>query len=265
VASVQLVCSVCRDDEDGRRTGASGDETEEVSGRRVGPVEILDDEDRRRPSETFENAQEKLEHAPLAEGAAPLEVPDGTVASQFGKQTGELGAGRSENLVTIIGSQIPESLTKGLDDWGEGKVALTDLDTMTQVELGVSVVRSGRQLGHEPGLPHPCFAPNEYNVWPRLRRDASGAFGEPCDLVVSTNQAGTGDPGGHPQEHGIVGHHSEGARQLWPGGRRRAGQTSPSGDSSGPSCVSARCVLGTVRPLCACHRSAAGRSLHSSW
>ena len=89
VAAVQLVGAVGRDDEQRLVAERGGEEAQERARGRVGPVQVLDDQQHRGVArEPVEHREQRLEHARLVAAAArPL-----AAGAEAGQQRRQLGA-----------------------------------------------------------------------------------------------------------------------------------------------------------------------------
>ena len=104
MAPVEVVRAIGEDQRDRRVAQVADQEAEEVAGRAVGPVEILDDDDHRRdPGQPVQDAEQQFEQAAL--GGPGVEAGLGAVrrGTEVGDEPRELGTAVADDRVELVG------------------------------------------------------------------------------------------------------------------------------------------------------------------
>ncbi len=149
VAAVQLVRAVGRDQHEPLAPRGAQQEREEVAGRAVGPVEVLDDEhERRLVGHAPEQRQQHLEQARLGE----LRVAGGGGHPGLGQQPGQLGATLAGQLDHRLRAQLALQLPQRADDRGVGQLALAQLDAVAGQDARPGRASALRVLGRQAAL-----------------------------------------------------------------------------------------------------------------
>ena len=210
VPSVQVVGAVRRDDGDRPEEGPGEQEGEEVAGRPVGPVGVLDDDEERRllGSGVEERVHRLEEVGPLERGAVDAPGVGGQAAAlrgggedpASGLEAGQGGvaAGDGVDDVGQLGGEAAEHL-------GEGEVgqrAVAEVEAVAGDDL--PAVRDGdvAQLGEQPGLPDAGVSGEQH-----CRAGGAGGVGrdteergELAELGVTPDEGPAGG-GGHDVHH----------------------------------------------------------------
>ena len=108
VSPVQLVGPIGRDDEQAGAARVSGEEADEVAARRIGPVDVLEDEDERSfVRETKEELEHNLEEAGLVggRGQRPVALDTSLGRGEVRHEMRELDASGAKELVQPLRRQ----------------------------------------------------------------------------------------------------------------------------------------------------------------
>ncbi len=155
--SVELVAAVGDEDERARVRQAAGDVVEQLAGGRVGPVDVLDDEeqpalargDREQRDDGLEETELRLRR--VADRCV------GLVAAELGEELCKLTPGGAE-LVADPGRVLTrEVVADGLDEREVGEREL-GLAACAPENLPAEPLRAGGELGREPCLAHAGLA-----------------------------------------------------------------------------------------------------------
>ena len=139
VAAVQLVRPVGHEEHDAGVAQVPDEEREQVAGRPVGPVQVLDDEEDRRPfGEPLQQREDVLEQRPL--GRAHVERPGGrcdgglrlgpalaVARQQVGDQAGEAGSPGAGDPLEVVRRHAACPGPQRLDDRPERDPAVADV------------------------------------------------------------------------------------------------------------------------------------------
>ena len=203
VAAVQLVGAVAERDQHALVGEVAPQEGQEVAGRAVGPVDVLDDQDDRRvATEAVDRRQQGLEEPRLrlAVGLAALMLAGGYCAVAIG--IGQAGQQRRQ-LVARGGGKLQQrgvlgtdQRSQGADQRRVGQLAVAELDALAAEHACAVVARLAGQLAQQPRLPDARLAGHE-----RQRRAArvgvAHGLHERRELVVAADQAAADGGGGH--------------------------------------------------------------------
>jgi hypothetical protein len=201
MASVELVGAVGQQEHDGGVAQVAHEEAEQVAGRAIRPVEVLDHEEDGRPrGEPLEDAEEQLEHPALGRLDAqtgPRVVDHGTEIRHEARQ---LGPARAEDGFDVRGRRPADQTAQGLDDRGIGQGAVSEQDAAALEHLGAGGPGPLPELRHQPRLADPRLAGEERRAALPVHRPAERRL-EASELVDATDQDGTGDAGGHAPDY----------------------------------------------------------------
>ena len=175
MAPVQLVGAVGGDDEQALRTQACGQEREDVTGRAVRPVEILEDEDDRRArAESPEEGEEPLEQARLCPIGATGTGTRRRVRPSSGtrRASSPVDASRSSpRSGRGRGRARAEPAAIGANGSASSPPRLTQAPSRT---IAPRVARARSELRHEPSLADARLATDEDDRGGAVRRPPSG-------------------------------------------------------------------------------------------
>ncbi len=150
VAAVQLVGPVGRDDDDPLGPQAAGEEAEEGAGRVVGPVDVLDPEQRRAlGAEPRDQLEEGVEEPPLRLAALALGLGRGLADRRV--EAGELGPGGAGELVEDRRAG-PLQRAQRRDQRRVGELVVAELDAGATDHRGAVLLRPGDHLAQQPRL-----------------------------------------------------------------------------------------------------------------
>ena len=145
VAPVQVVAPVGDDERDRGRRRRPGQERDQVAGRAVGPVRVLDDqEDGATPGQVGQHAAHGLERRGLA-GELVGPAADGEGRAEV------LGLGTERGL-RLLGAQALDEVGQRLDDRGVRHAAHVEVQAAAEQHLHVGGAGPLGQRGDEAGL-----------------------------------------------------------------------------------------------------------------
>ncbi len=168
MAAMQFVTAEGRDHEKSLVACIPRQEGEQVTGRTVGPVHVLDDEqDGIRLTEPAEQPQRPLEDAGLEPFGLARQGDLGTDRRHLGDQPGELWQARSSRLGDRVGVDLAGQRAKGFDDRPEREPILAERDRATLDDQPVAITQTADGLFDQAALADPGLATDE-------RRDRDG-------------------------------------------------------------------------------------------
>ena len=162
-------------------------------------MQILDHQDKRRLfAQVPEQAEQQLEQSGLGDLVALART---IRCAQGGKQAGQLGPGRADELTYSADADIGEQGPQDLHDRGIRQGAIADRHTATGQHPGPLGGTAGRQLGDKSRLADAGFAPHQDDGRVSIR-------GPPCGRLEGLEFRDTADEGGarHAAAHlaGII-------------------------------------------------------------
>ena len=160
MAPVQLVVAKGQHQND-RLFGQPGCQVgQQLSGRFVGPVQVLDDRDHRLPgAEPAQATQHPVEQP--GRGADWRLAANGT---ELWHQPAELNTDRAQDIVHVRWRNLRHDAAQQVGDRGQWQHQLAVLDAPTDHHHGTRLPRAGGQLGDEPGLSDARLAGNEHHT-----------------------------------------------------------------------------------------------------
>ncbi len=160
---MDLVGPVGPDDQQSLGPGRARDEGDDVAGRAVRPVEVLDDEQDRLPlPEPVEDAENRLQHPCLHPVRAGRRVACVDDATELRDEAPEGRTGRADNVLHCIVRQLPGQGSQGVGDRGERQTLVVAETDRGSLEDGASVVACDpAELPDETALADPGFATDE--------------------------------------------------------------------------------------------------------
>ena len=201
---VQLVGAVAERDQHALVGEVAPEEGEEVAGRAVGPVDVLDDQDDGRvAAEAVDRRQQRLEEprlglavglvALLVAGGRSVGVVGGVVQARQQRRQLVARGGRQLQQRGVAG---PDQRPQRADQRRVRQLAVAQLDALAAEHPRAVVARVARQLAEQPRLPDARLAGHE-----RQRRAAgigvAHGLHERRELVVAADQAAADGGGGH--------------------------------------------------------------------
>jgi hypothetical protein len=216
MAAVQLVSAVGEHEEQ-PRPQVTVEKGEQVQGRAVGPVQVLEHQQGREPvGEALQHGEEGLKQLGLtrrADGeAGRRRFP---TPPELGQQEREQRSPRPDQVVEGRGLQSPAQTAEGLDHWRIRQRRLAELDAAAEQHLPTAAADPAGELADQAGLADPGFAADAQGQ----RIAAAGACErslETAQLGGAADETGAGDGPGHGEEYAL---HFLG---LAPLGRRQA-------------------------------------------
>ncbi len=140
--------------------GGPGDQQrEEVEGRPVGPLHVLEREHQRRAGrQPDDDAEHQLEQSCRV---AIIRRDCRRPLVELGNEPPDLGAGRAQRRVEVAGGQLGGQTAHHLDDRREGDAAAVELDAAADQDPGAGLARLADQLVHQPRLAYPRLAADD--------------------------------------------------------------------------------------------------------
>ena len=220
VAAMELVGAVGEQEHHRDVAQVPDEEPEQVAGRAVGPVQVLDDEHDRRPrGQALEDPEEQLEQAALARavaqgtGRAPAGSGHGP---EVGDQPGQLGATLAQDDVELLRVGPADESAQGFGDRGVRHRTLAEVDAAAEQDDGALGLGDRGDLRDDPGLADAGLAGQERRAAATLVGRLQGRA-QSADLAGSADEDGAGDADRH-----VVDYHA-GHGVPSPGKRRDVG------------------------------------------
>ena len=163
MASMELVAPRGQDEEDRCGAEVSDQEAQQVTGRLVGKMEILDDEDDGAdPAEALDDAEDELEETGLGvpvelRGAARI----GSPRVELRKKAGELVTSRPEEGGQPSRLDLADESSERLDEGGIGQTGLADREACPFEHERTHGVRVVAESADQPGLADARLAPED--------------------------------------------------------------------------------------------------------
>ena len=209
MAAVELVRAVREQEHHRDIAQVPDEEPEQVPGRAVGPMQVLDDEHDRRPRrQALEDAEEQLEQAALARAVAEGtgRAPAGSGhRPEVGDQPGQLGATLAEDDVELFRVGSADEPAQGFGDRGVRHRALAEVDAAADQHDGALGLRDRGDLGDDPRLA-------DTSLTGQQRRAAVSLVGRLQGRAQSADLAGSADEdwAGDADRHGVDYHAGHG-------------------------------------------------------
>jgi hypothetical protein len=188
VAAVQFVAAVGGHQHD-RGLGQVGhEEREQVHGRPVGPVQILDRQ-HQRPlgGQPLQQAQQPLEQ--LRAGQLTRDRRGGLCRAEVGDQPGQLRPPGPDHLLQGGRVEVADQLPQRLGDRRVGQGALTGVQATADEHPRAGRLGTGGELAQQAGLADPRFTAKQQHA----RRRASQRPVEPRELLGAADELRAGD------------------------------------------------------------------------
>ena len=170
VTAVEVVGAVGREHDDGPAEGAGEEEGEQVTGRAVGPVHVLDhDEHRPLLGEVVERAVDRVEEV----GA--LEVLGGLGGGSGDQPAARLEVREHRTVAGQLGDHLGPVAREPAEQLGEGEIgqrAVAEVQAVPDQRLPAGRPGAGHELAQQPGLADPRVADQQHGARPRLSRQA---------------------------------------------------------------------------------------------
>ena len=191
--ATQLVRPVGRDEGQPLAPHGPYEEAEEVQRRRVGPVQVLDDQQHRSGcGQPVEHREQQLEQ--LCAGGRHRRRLAGR--SQLGQESGDVRPGPAEHLVERLGRGRAGEVTEDVDHRGERHALATALDARPGQHPYASGELLGAQLLHQPRLADAGFAAQQDGVGLAVGSPADDVA-EQLELLAPSDEGRADAPGGH--------------------------------------------------------------------
>jgi hypothetical protein len=179
------VAAVGREQQQPLPAQVANQEGQQVEGRAVDPVQVLDHQHHRgRLAQVAEQPQGQLEQPVLGGGAGRRHLRPGGAAA--GQEPFQLGVGRPEQLPEGRRAEVALQAPEGLDDGAEGQAA-ADVDAAAGQDPHAGVVRQRAELADQPGLADAGLAPDEERLRPSLRGGPQGVL-EPGQVAFPADE-----------------------------------------------------------------------------
>ena len=126
---------------------------EQVARRAVGPVEVLDDEQDRRPGgQSLQDAEQQLEQATLGRTDAQAGGGSSATGPRSGRSRASSDAALAEHGLQFVGRDSPDQPAQRLDHRGVRQRAVTEHDAAAEQHVDAVGPRQLGELGHQPCL-----------------------------------------------------------------------------------------------------------------
>ena len=156
VAAMELVGAVGEQEHHRDIAEVPDEEPEQVAGRAVGPVQVLDDEHDRRPRrQPLEDSEQQLEQAALARAIAQAASGAATGTGdgpEVGDQPGQLRAALPQDHLELLGVGTADEPTQGFGDRSVRHRTLAEVDAAAEQDDGALRLGDRGELGDEPRL-----------------------------------------------------------------------------------------------------------------
>ena len=202
MAPVELVGPIGRDHDQAGTARVARQEADEVAAPRIGPVDVLEDEDERAlVSETAEELEHDLEEARLVggRGQRPLTRGASLGRGKVRQEVRELDAAGAKELVEPIGRQGTEQWTQGADDGRVGEPGRAHLHRAADEDAGAALAGAAGELGDQPGLADAGLAGDQHERWLAGAGSVEGS-GEAIELRRTPDEDRARDAG-HGVDH----------------------------------------------------------------
>lgn len=210
---MQLVAAVGRDHEETGAADASSEESEEIAGRRVRPVEVLDNEERRPVAQSVEDSRQQVEKAALTESATIHALGLRRTDIEVGEHVDQLMPGSSEDPFTLLNRKTVQSLAECFDYRREREVSLTDLDAVPDEDFAGGAAHLGEEVTHETTLADACLSSHQDHPWFVGFAHDIESRNQRFQFLLSADEMGTCDPSGHHRHDGTGGKRGERAKR----------------------------------------------------
>ena len=222
MAPVQLVAAIGGDQQQRLAAQVADQEREQVAGRAVGPVQVLDGDDQRRElAQPRERAEQQLEQPPLLRRPAPCPQAPSSPGCRCAS-AGRAGPSTASSASPSSSCPSPRS-TPATGASGSSPVA--ELDAGAREHAGAAGARPLGELGQQAGLADAGLAGDEH----RARRPAAGRRErglERAELLRAADEDGARDPARHRPIIDLL-------HRRVTSGRIRAAAAGPGGHVSG--------------------------------
>jgi hypothetical protein len=198
VSPIQLVAAEAAHHQHPTGPEVGGQEGEQVAGGTVGPVQVLQHPQQRRPrGQPPDQPQQQLEQPPLT-NSADDRGPRGRLAApgKVGQQPAQLLPGGAGDRLKLVGVQVVSEAAQRLDDRRERQALLAQRHTTATQHPHAPLTHAGGELLDQPGLAHPRLTAQQ-----RHQRLAVASTGQQLvqqrQLVGAAHEAARGDLVGH--------------------------------------------------------------------
>jgi hypothetical protein len=202
MAPVELVGPIGRDHDQASTARVARQEADEVAAPRIGPVDVLEDEDERAlVSETAEELEHDLEEAGLVggRGQRPLTRGASLGRGKVRQEVRELDAAGAKELVEPVGRQGSEQWTQGANDGRVREPGRAHLHRAADEDAGAALAGAGGKLRHQPGLADAGLAGDQHERWLAGAGSVEGS-GEAVELRRTPDEDRARDAG-HGVDH----------------------------------------------------------------
>ena len=214
-------------------TGVANEEPEEVACRRIGPMEVLQDE-HQRPflRQAMQDPEHDLEQAGAGRRGAQRRIGWPLGASrrrtEVGQQVRQLGASRPDQAVEAVGVQRAHQRSEGRDERSVREAGLTDRQAVSFQDERPGRPGAFQELLHQPRLADPRLAGDEARAGP-AGRGLLERVGQAGELGGASDEDGTADArhGGDDSHRGSRGGFDHQGRTRMKEGMATADSGSP--------------------------------------
>ncbi len=204
VADREVVRADGQDEQQALAVEVVRQERDEVLGRAVDPVQVLEDHDRGRVrTEVAEQAEDEPEQPRLRETAPRVGVRgrlvggDAVPGPDRGEQPRDLGPGGAEQRRDAVRRDVPEEPAEGLRERRVRQPVVGEVEAATHEDRAAGRTRALEEIVDEPGLADPGLARDEQDPG-RSRRRAREGVVEHARLRGPPDQLATRDQARHP-------------------------------------------------------------------
>ncbi len=188
VPPVQVIATERADDQHARVTQVAGEEHEEVTRGVIGPVQVLEEQQRRDAvAEANDRAEQVLEQRrPAVAGVVAAVV-------QLGEKPGQRGFGVADDGGLERGIEVPVRVAQRLHDRPEGQRPVHELHARARGDQATGFPHPGGELGDEPGLADAGFAADQVGGRALFARRGLEGCDEHIELGLPADEPGARD------------------------------------------------------------------------
>jgi hypothetical protein len=199
VAAVELVRAEADGQDDPLRAETAHQERDGLAGGRVGPVDVLDDQQDRRPvRQAMQEAEQRLEDPDLQ--PLLLDGNAGRHRGERGHEPDEVRPRRSDDVGQVVGIERLGELAQDLGDRGVRQAALAQVGAVATQDAHATLVGREREILDEAGLADARLS-RDQQVHRRAGDGTVESAGGRLELRPTTDRDGADKPSGHARDH----------------------------------------------------------------
>ena len=166
MASMELVRAVGEDQDDGHIPDVAHEETQQVAGRTIRPVEIFQDQhDGLVGCEPLEHGQDDLEQSALGrsdvQAARGVARPLAPGRRETRHEAGKVGSALSKHRVDDVFGGVSRPCPQGFDDRGVWRAPFAEIDTAAREHERTRRASDVSELAYESRLADACLAADQ--------------------------------------------------------------------------------------------------------